>query len=336
MSFIRSEAESQPKQHSKTKKYAFLRRCVGALIVLLGVALALSYLRDDLNEILQTDLRFDISSMLLALIIQIIGFFLAVITWGQILKRFEARATFRENLRVYTYSSLGWIIPGGIWNIVARSSLYSNRQTTPEQVAVASVVERFIVGISAVLVYFAIATFQPEVLAFNRPLLGVLITILVLILIQPPIFNRIYQVIVNHSRDRLKSYTIRFNQRDLARWLVLEAWILLLGGFSLFILLTSFKAYPISILPFVIAAWAAAAIASNLFFWLPGSLILHDGVFVAILSPELGTANAIVFVILVRMWTTASLIGFALITWIILDSPIKKHLHGPRPKNSTP
>lgn len=316
--------------------YSFLRKFIGALIVLLGVAFALSYLREDLKEILQTDLRFDISSMLLALIIQIFGLFVAIMTWGQILRRFESKATLQENIRVYTYSAIGWIIPGGIWNLVARSSLYSNRQTSPEQVVAASVVERCIVGISAVLVYVTIATFQPDVLALNRPLLGIIITILVLILIQPPIFNRIYQVIVNHSRGRLKSYNIRFNQWDLARWLALEAWILFLGGSSLFCLLVSFKAYPLSILPYVIAAWAAASITSNLFFWLPGSLILHDGVIVAILSPQLGVANSIVFVILVRVWTTASLIGFALITWILLDSPIKKYLHYPRIRNSPP
>ena len=63
----------------------------------------------------------------------------------------------------YTYSTLGWILPGGIWSIVSRSAFYLRLGMSGFQVAAASVVETLMVGIGGMALYGLISIFRPEV-----------------------------------------------------------------------------------------------------------------------------------------------------------------------------
>lgn len=297
----------------------FFRRLVGILIALIGVTLAIRYTYSDLGELISDGIQIDPSKIAFAALIQAIGLVFSILTWGSIARGFDVDATTREHFRIYLYSSLGWIIPGGIWDIIMRSSLYSGRNYSAEQVAAASLVERIIIGISALSLYVLTLLYRPELNAFERPGLAIILSLLLLFSIQPKMFNRIYRYLVRLSGDRLSDFSINFRSGNIIRWLVIEGVILVLGGSSLYLLLESLQNTAFTALPFVISAWAAATAASNLFFWLPGTLIFHDGLFVLVISSIVSVPTAILFAFFVRIWTTVSLLLFAAFAWVVID-----------------
>jgi hypothetical protein len=305
----------------KLSQPKLMRGALGIAIALFGVGFAIRYLYADLGVILERGIHLDLPTALIALLIQVFGLVLAILTWGNILQKFGADASTRDHFRIYLYSSLGWIIPGGIWNIIMRSTLYSNKDSSPEQVAAASLAERVIIGLSALVLYLLSLMYKPELNTFERPGFAILLAVILMISIQPANFNRIYTLMVRLSGNKLRRFSVQFRAWDLVRWLLIEGFILVLGGSSLFLLLKSLLNAPLLALPFVLSAWAAASVASNLFFWIPGTLIFHDGLFVLILSSILGLSSAILFTLLVRIWTTLSLVLFAFFAWVILDSP---------------
>jgi hypothetical protein len=70
----------------------------------------------------------------------------------------------------------------------------------------------------------------------------------------------------------------------------------------------------------LIVAWAAATVVGSLLFWMPATSLLRDGALVLALTPALGAA-AILFAVLARVWSIATLLLFAAVIWLWFDSP---------------
>jgi hypothetical protein len=109
---------------------------------------------------------------------------------------------------------------------------------------------------------------------------------------------------------------------DTLKWLLMETLVFALGGAGLFFMYASLSNAPYSLAATTIQAWTGSSVASNLLFWLPGSLVFRDGVLITIMAQRLATSTAILFAIFVRFWTTLSLILQAALTWLLLDSPL--------------
>lgn len=114
-----------------------------------------------------------------------------------------------------------------------------------------------------------------------------------------------------------------FNFKDLVIWVSVEIIILLIGGMAMFVLLASLTDVSLSMLIPVIASWAVAVAVGNLFFWLPGTPVLRDGAMILALTPSLILPVAVAFVLLVRLWSLASLLLLAGLVWVTLDLPTR-------------
>ena len=255
------------------------------------------------------------------------GLLVAIFAWRRILSCYGVHQRFRDDVRNYCYGALGLTIPGGIWAIVGRSVLYERMGARGSQVAEASVIETLVTGLAAMGVYFCSFFVRPDTSVWKRPEIAVGFSILLLILIQPKVFGYIRNWLRRRLHKGDSSPVLVFRSRDLAEWFVLEAIVVTIGGSALYVLLTSLMPVPLSVLLSVTAAWAAGAAAANLFFWLPGTPVLRDGTILLILSPVLPLPVAIAFVILVRIYSIASLVLMASVIWLWLDSPLGRKLH---------
>ncbi len=219
---------------------------------------------------------------------------------------------------------LGFALPGGIWSIVGRSSLYSRLGSSGLQVAAAGVVETVLSGAGGLLVYAITSIFTPGIDVWKQPAVGLIFGFLALVMIFPPIFNRLTGWVLAKSQPKQAALLqVRYNFADLACWILLEAVVVIIGGLAIFIFLRSIAEVPFGVAPRIILAWGAASAVSNLFFWLPGTMLIRDGVMALVLVPEMILAMAFIFVVLQHLWFLGSVLLLAGIVWLALDFPRK-------------
>jgi hypothetical protein len=305
-------------------------RLFSILLLPLAAAYAIFWLVRDSSQLFQQSIYLNPGLVGLSFLVECSGLLIAIPTWRHILGRFGVQHGLADDCRIYCYSALGVVLPGGIWSIVSRASLYQKLGSKGLPVAAASVVETLVIGVAALAVYSITAILNPELSLFQRPEVGIIFSLLALVLIQPRVFNRLLNWALIKSKSIEEPLQVNFNMKDLASWIVLEMAVTTLGGAAVFTLLASLAPGSSATLIPAVAAWAAASATSNLFFWLPGTPILRDGAMVLAFTPSLTLPVALIFVVLVRLWTMASILVLVGLTWLTLDLPkrLKKSIPG--------
>jgi hypothetical protein len=290
-----------------------------AMALVLGVAIYV--LVQGGAQLVAQSVRLNPPLVFLSFIISFLGLLVAILCWRLILASYGVHRPVRDDIRIYCYSSLGVVLPGGVWTIVGRSALYQRLGDSSLRVATASVTEAFVSGIAALGVYAITVIVQPDISLWQRPEIGVVFSLVVLFLIQPRIFNQLSGWILERSGQSKELLQVAFDWRALASWICLEAVVVVMGGLAMFALLLSLTVVPPAVLVQAVAAWAAAIAVSTLFFWLPGTFALRDGAMILALTPSLPLPVAFVFVLLVRIWSIAFLLIVAGLAWLTLDCP---------------
>jgi hypothetical protein len=284
---------------------------------------ALVVLIKDSRRLLDYSFRLDPLLVLLSFVVECSGLALAVPVWRQILARFGSRSSFRDDLRIYCYSMLGVVLPGGFWPMVGRAALYERQGISGLRVATASVVEFVVVGLAGLIVYSLATVLNPTESVWQRPGMALAIAAAALALVHPPVFNRIIAWLLRRSRRPVEPpVTLRY--AELGRWVVLEGLVLGIGGTAVYVLLRSMAAVPASLFVPVVGAWAAAAAAGNLFFWMPGTPVIRDGAMALVLTQSLPLSTSILFVLLIRVWTIFSILAVAGIARLLLARPLRR------------
>jgi hypothetical protein len=293
---------------------------IPTLLIMVAIVSALAILvRQGLPFVMQP-IRFSPLLLGLSFLIECSSLLIAIPVWRRILKSYDIRQSMRDDLRIYCYSALGVTLPGGIWSIVGRSGLYQRLGANGLGVAAGSIVETFAIGVSALIVYATTILVRPDLSLLKQPEIGVGFAMLALVMIHPRVFNGLSGWVSAHTGRAV--IRAEFGLSELAFWCCLEAIVIVIGGISVFVFLLSFWTVPPSVVVPTIAAWAAAIAVSNLFFWFPGTALARDAVMIAALIPALALEQAIVFVILWRVWTIAALLLLAGGIWLVFDSPI--------------
>ncbi|RMF41364.1 MAG: hypothetical protein D6755_12665 [Anaerolineae bacterium] len=306
---------------SETRSYS-LRRIVRGffrwfnVLLLPLVLMTAAYVaaRDDTRTYLH-NLHLRWGALLLSFCIAAAGLLLAVWVWQQMLSALGgSKHTFGEHVRVYCYSALGDLLPGGVWKIVSRSTLYDSRGDNLTIAATASLTETLVVGTASMGLYALGTLLSPRLDILAKPLWGILATLITLMLIHPRVLGTL--VMYLQRRQGKDTAKVQYTLPNLLAWMVLEMGVVAIGGGALFTLLNSLTSASLELLLPLITAWAAASAAGNLFFWMPGSPILRDGALLLILTNHIPTSIALGFVVLVRLWSLGSLLLLAGIAWI--------------------
>lgn len=303
-----------------TNKSKPITKLISALILLAAVGFAVFYLLRNNTLAQLSNVHFNLIYLLSSFIIAYAGTLLGAIPiWRQILDKNGVHQTIQKDIRIYCYSTLGSVLPGRIWTVASRVTLYQQLDGSGLNVTAASLLENVIVGIAAFILYVMITIIQPDIsLWAAQPWIGYIIVSGSLILIHPRIFQHILSFLLKMVRPGKTLPVGSYQIGDLLRWLFFEAIVTLLGGISIFMLLGSILPVSMQLLIPIIAAWAAGVSVGTLFFWLPGSMVLRDGAMVIILSPFISPASAILFVVMMRIWIIVSVLLLAGLVWLFL------------------
>ncbi len=299
------------------RKYG--RRLGGRLFFTIATIIAVAVLFLDGKRLLTYTFRLDPGLVLLATIISFIGLILlAVPAWRLLLTRFGSHLNYVDDLKIYCYSTLGIAIPGSIWPLVGRVTLYEREGVAGSYVTIATMIELILMGVAGLTIYGLTTFFLPVANLWQRPMVVIAVTVVALILIQPPILNRLIAMIL-HGLNRSSDYVISLRYRDVGRIFILEILTISVGGTAIYTLLQGVAVVPASFYVVILGAWAAGIAASNLFFWFPGKPLLRDGTIALILTQVLSPSLAITFALIIRVWSIASVILMAGLTWLLLS-----------------
>ena len=295
----------------------YWRRFSGPVFIILAIVVTLVIFFIDGQQILNYTFQLNPALVLLSVVIEFSGLILAVPAWHLILARFGSRLSYQDDLRIYCYTILGIVIPGGVWSLVGRVALYERQGVPGMYVTVATVVEFMLIGLAGLAVYGLTIFIQPAETIWQRPGIALLVMAMTLILVQPPVFNRIATLILSRSNPINAPLTL-LSYKDLGVLLGLEILTLIIGGTAIYVLLQSFVIAPASLYITMVRAWAAGAVVSNLLFWLPGKPVLRDGAIIVVLAQTLPVSLAVGFVIILRAWTIMSVLLAAGLAWLFL------------------
>ena len=314
------QTTSLPTVHRR--KPSFIKLASSSLLVL-AIGFIIYILLRDGGKILEQRFRFNPGLLALSFIIECSGLLIAIPVWRSLLSCYAIHRPLRDDVRIYSYSLLALVLPGGIWNIVSRSVSYQRLGESGLSVATASVVETLIIGVAAAGLYSITTVLQPAISFWNNPWIGLLLSLMTLSLLQPRIFHRIANWVLRKVNRGESFPETTFSFRQILLWIGLEMSVLAIGGTAVFLLLASItpmsQVYISSTIISVIAAWAAGTSAGSLLFWLPGTPVLRDGAMVLALAPGLTLPMAVVFVLLVRLWSLVSLLVWAGLVWVFMN-----------------
>jgi hypothetical protein len=294
-----------------------MRRLIGLAMIVLVLIIAFAMLINDSQRLLAYSFQLDPLLVLLSFVIECSGLILAVPVWHGILACFGSHLSYRDDLRIYCYSMLGVAVPGGFWPLVSRAALYERHGVDGMRVAAASVVESVLIGLAGLVVYGLTTLLHRTENVWQQPGIALAVAALAFVLIQPPIFSRIIGWLPRRLRQA-EEPAVSLRYTDLVRWLVLEGIVIVIGGGAVYVLLQGFTAVPSGLFFPVISAWAVAAVAGNLFFWVPGTPVIRDSAMVLILVQSLPASIAILFALLVRVWTITSILIVAVLARLFL------------------
>ncbi len=299
------------------------RKILNLLIIVAAVVVAAIIIFRDSGTIDWTKLRFRPIYLILGYLVATSGLLISIPVWRSILRVFGVNAHLREDILFYNLGLLGYALPGGIWSIASRVSLYSAQTYSATAVIVAGVLEALITGVAGLILYAVTAISWKNIDLVQNPFLAVGIAVLSLIILHPKVFSRISSVILKKSKHADFQNIMSYKFIHLLFWIIGEAFVITLGSTGLFLLLESFTQVDLSAWAAVLSAWSAANAVSALLFWVPGTPILRDGAMALALTTTIPLASAIIFVVVQRVWTLVSLLLNAIVVWLIFGHPMK-------------
>ncbi len=297
---------------------SYLRRYGTPIFLTLALLILPVLIILDGQRLLAYSFHFNLWYIFLSVIISYSSLLLTIPAWHLILTRLGGPSTYRDDVRIYCYSLIGFVIPGSIWPFLSRAALYERQGISAVNVTVATMVELLLVGLAGLIVYGLTLMSLPQKVIWQRPEIAILTIGLSLIFIQPPIFNRISTKILSWF-EKTKKQVVALTYRDLIILFTLETLTIMLGGTALYYLLKSFVSVSPTWYFTIVSAWGIGVAASNLFFWFPGKPILRDGIMALVLTQILLPSLTIVYIIIIRIWTILSVLLVCGLAWLFLD-----------------
>jgi glycosyltransferase involved in cell wall biosynthesis/uncharacterized membrane protein YbhN (UPF0104 family) len=285
-----------------------------ALFAAVGVLIFQS-LRQGIAESSFVDLDFDVRFLMASLLL-FVAYYLSFIGGLRLLFRgLGYRLSFAEVFKLSFISNVGKYVPGGIWPIASRMALASKVGIEPPQMLVVSILESAlsVVGGSAV-VLAAFALGAPAPTALPMPAI-VGVSLAALAVLHPAVlrsavrfvarFMHVEDEVVELSAGRSVTLALYYS----ITWLVAGA---------------AFYTFVRAILPDPVASplayagyYAAGAIVGLIVLFAPGGLGAREGALVLLLAAPVGTAQAAVIAVSVRVWTALMELGMSLLAVVL-------------------
>jgi glycosyltransferase 2 family protein len=249
-------------------------------------------------------LRLHYHLLLVAFMLYPTGLVPNTVAWHYIMVHLGGAAKFKTNARIYCYSCLPRRIPGGVWHIAGRAILNKEQGVGHAKTLLGTSLEWLLLVVSGMLVYLA-SHLSPAGRALESvgldPAAALALTVPLLVLLLPPVLNRIVRIVVRSGDEQLVALKASHVLKLVAIFVV--AWCM--GGLILYLVLLAFSPLPLSSLPVVVGAWGGAGAAGLVAAYILQGLGVHEATLALLLTSVVPLPMAIVASILMRILLTA-------------------------------
>lgn len=279
-------------------------QAVGGILVVFFVA---RYLARNWDEVRRAslDLTFRPGWVMASLLLVLATYAILIESWRRMLAGWGPLLGWWESARVWVISSMGKYIPGKVWAI-AGMALLAQRRGVPPWAATASAIllqvvsiatGTLIVGLTGIA---ALEARHPGATVALWLLLAGSVAGLALVL-SPTVSGRLLRLISPAGAERLipSAAAVGFGiAANAMAWVTygVALWMLARG------VLPGASLGPVE----AVGAFAASYIAGYLFLLAPGGLGVRESVFVIMLEPRIGLANALALAAVSRLGMTAA------------------------------
>lgn len=264
-----------------------------------------AYLR-DINFAAFNDIKIDWLFLGLSAGLLLITRYLSVLVWLNLLKNLGAKnlSDFSGLAFVYAKSWLGRYIPGTAPWILGKIFFASRHGISKNKLAVGSVLEGVLQIVVTMAIALALLAFDTRVsvISTNIKFLIIAITLLCIVGLSPPIFNRFISFVYKLVRKKVFPKEHYANLQAILRGALLFSGMALLAGLSLFFAAKAF--YPqlgYDNLAFVMGAGSLAGALGMLAIFAPSGIGVRDGVYLVLLSIIMPAEIALVVTVAARL-----------------------------------
>lgn len=241
-----------------------------------------------------------INILILAIILYAIAFLATGYNWAYLLWRMDRRVGRREYLHIHMVSALARYIPGGIWNIVGKAYMCTEKGVEKSATTASMILEYvFQILSSGLFLLFFLPVLMQELLT---PLLtGLFIAVVFLVIFLLPWAVRMgVRILGKIFREDLSG--MRMENRYVYRILIQYVAVWLFTGFGLIILVSAFEeiswiqggylmlSYPIS--------WVAGFLSPS-----PNGMGIREGVLSLLLGMRYSYELLLLITLTTRIWT---------------------------------
>jgi len=268
----------------------------------------------NINDLKEIDFRFDILSLVVAVILFIVYKINSVFLWHYITKKNECSITFKKAFISWFYSILGKYIPGKVFMLGSRLYFYNMEGASKKRVLFCFLVENICTVLGAALLFLTSMLFigNPELLQYRYPAIGLIVVFF--IIIHPIILTKIINLPLKILKK--KPVELKMKYRDMLLLVFLYTINFLIVGSGFYMLTNS--VHPVSINEFfyVAGTFGLAAVIGILALFAPSGIGVREGVIILALRFVIPEAAAVIISIISRLWASATellLIGIAYI-----------------------
>lgn len=296
-----------------------------SLAILIGVLGYLVYRAyPAVLNLLTSGARFYAQYAALGALSWMVGTFVAIVVWHDMLKRMGASSDLWFDLQVFLASSVARKIPGTLWYALGRLAAYQARGVPRRPVILSLAVEMAMQSLSALGVLVLTAALGMPLPAWlDRNLMFFVVLPLVLVGVVG-LGPRLIRWMVRFRRSPqsepdLAQESLRISGWDTLRWFVLEGFVLTCGAAIAYGVLFSFDPHTSVQFVRVLGAYSMAIALGPLAMWLPGDIGLRDGFIYLVLQSEAGASTAALTALAFRLLVSALEIGFGILAAALLS-----------------
>lgn len=252
------------------------------------------------------------TALLLAIFFYLLTVLCAALIWGDIINRLGAPISWRRHYRYYCLSNLAKRIPGTVWYIASRATLYAQDGVDLKLPPIASAMELALLQISGIIVSLF---FSLSILAqYEVPLWAMALVFLgALGLIHPRVMGCFFR--------KLKVEVRAFRVRDILVWISGYILLWLIGAMILFNVVNIIYPLPLHNFGYVLGSWALVSMLSYLIVLLPSNLGLTELGLSLLLAQIMPSPVAVAAALLSRLLTTFLDVVTAGLWMAIPDAP---------------
>jgi glycosyltransferase 2 family protein len=261
------------------------------------VALLVLTLVDQAGTLWHEVQRLTVPVVLLAFVATVCGLICSLMVWREVLADLGSRLSIPEAWRIMFIGQLAKYVPGSIWPVLAQSELAADRGIPRSRTAL-SVLVSYVVMICSGGVVAAVTLPFASGGWLARYIWVLILTPVVIVLLSPPVLNRLLGLLLRLSRQPPLHQGVSF--MGLARTMAWAVAGWLCNGLVIYVLMRQLAGDKTGTLLVSIGGYSLSWVVGFVAVFAPAGAGVREAVMVAILSTHTTTAIALTLALVAR------------------------------------